>query len=150
MKHPAQVLLALVLVFSAAAALAAEPGWSSFDQGLREGKRSGKYILINFYVDQCRWCQKMFRETYTDSDVAEYLNRNFVPILVHGYREREIADRFEVVGYPTVWFVDPDWEKVAYLPGYASPADFLATLKFINTRAYEEMTFQEFLEREED
>ena len=57
--------------------------WYGYDDGMAAGKKEGKKILISFFADWCTWCKKMDRETFSDSDVAAYMNENFIAVKIN-------------------------------------------------------------------
>ena len=107
------LLAALFLVATVAVAPAAQTRWSPYDQGMDKARASGKPILINFYSDDCRWCERMDAETYSNDEIVSYLDRYFVAIKVHGEKEKELKRKFTIVGYPTIWFTDSAGERIA-------------------------------------
>jgi thioredoxin-related protein len=147
MLRKSTLLAALFLVLTTAPATAAQTRWSPYDLGMDSAKASGKPVLINFYSDDCRWCDRMDAETYSNDEIASYLDRYFVAIKVHGEKEKDLKRKFTIVGYPTIWFIDSAGERIAFIPGYVPADEFLPALKFIQTGAYGEMTFEEFLDQ---
>jgi len=138
--------LALTLI-AAASATAHELEWKGYEKALELAKAQNRYILINFYADWCRYCEKMDQETFADEAVARYLTDHFVIVKVDADKETDLARSYEVNGLPTMWFLTGAGERVAPLPGFVAPKMFLAILKYVSTEAYQTMTFQEFTEK---
>lgn len=121
--------------------------WHSHFEGLAMGKLENRNILVHFYASWCKFCEKMERETYGNSDVAAYMGDHFILAKVDTEKERELSAAYFVRGLPMVWFLGPSGEKITALPGYVPPEQFLLILEFIHTKAYENMTFKDFLDK---
>ena len=119
--------------------------WYGYDEGMALGKKEGKKILLHFYADWCHYCKKMDSETFSKRDVADYMNRNFIPIRLNSDTETRLAQEYRVSGLPTTWFMDKDGERIQSLPGYLPREMFLAFLKYIHTDSYKTMSFQIFM-----
>ena len=127
--------------------LTAELEWHPYFKGLDLGKAEKKNMVVNFYADWCGYCKKMDDVTYADKEVAAYLKKHFVLMKVNTDRAKQLAQSYSVQGLPTTWFLDQSGEKIAPLPGFAPPEQFLPILKFIQTNAYKSMSFKEFTEK---
>jgi thioredoxin-related protein len=143
------VLLALVVLAGGSEALGAELSWNPYTKGMEQGQKLKKDIYINFYADWCHYCTQMESVTYRDKKVADYLGENFVLIKVDADRAQDLAEAYSVRGLPMGWFVSGEGEKIAPLPGYVDPDSFLTILKFVSTKSYNKMTFQEFVEKQQ-
>ncbi len=86
-------------------------------------------MLIDIGAGWCHWCHVMDDETYAKPDVAEVINRNFVPVKVDTDERPDIdsfyqgaAPAFGAGGWPLVVFATPDGAPfyiTSYLPPYA-------------------------------
>lgn len=138
-----------------------EGGWQDYQAGLSQAKQEGKYVVIDFWTTWCHWCKVMDKETYTDDEVIRRLDKDFVMVKVNAESGeaqgsdpdaptgRELAREYGVNSYPTTWFIDSDGEKIAPLPGYVEPKQFILVLDFVSSGAYQSQTFQEFQSRQE-
>jgi len=124
----------------------------------------GKYVLVDFWTTWCKWCKVMDTDTYSDESVQAKLAESFVAIKVNAESDdaqgedgapsgRALAGQYQVSSFPTTWFVDPEGQKIAPLPGFMPPEQFVVVLDFISTGAYKDGTFQEYqasLDKSED
>jgi thioredoxin-related protein len=59
----------------------------------------------------------------------------------------ELADKYKVSSYPTVYFLDKDGNKAAVLNGYLEPDEFLKYLQYIKSGKYKEMTWDDYVSK---
>ena len=93
-------------------------------------------ILLSIGAVWCYWCQVMDEHTYTDPDVAAYVNKHFVPVRVDNDHRPDINARYNVGGWPSTVFLTGHGGYIAgatYLP----PDQLLAMLMEVQ-RAYAE------------
>ena len=83
--------------------------WMTMEQALTAQKTNPKKILIDFYADWCLPCLEIDRKTFQNPTVEKEL-RNIVPIKIDCTLESdsctEAVNRFQVVGWPTILFLD--------------------------------------------
>ncbi|HMA61947.1 MAG TPA: DUF255 domain-containing protein, partial [bacterium] len=75
------VLMVLVLVVFAMAGNSSE-NWYGFNEGLEIAKESEKPTIIDFYTSWCHWCDVMDEKTFSDPEVKDFLEENFVTIRI--------------------------------------------------------------------
>ena len=76
-----KILLVILLVIAySTTALAKDPEWKKFNEGMSEAKKNGKKILVDVYTDWCTWCKEMDKNTYADKNISAYLKKNYVII----------------------------------------------------------------------
>ena len=147
MTRQTQILL---IVFTAlvlpAMAGASAIDWKSYKTGMDEAQSAEKKIFVHFRTDWCTYCRKMDATTFKDETVVDYLNENFIPILVDGDKQKKVAVDYGVKGYPTNWFLTETEERISSLPGYVDAKRFLLILKYLHTDDYKEMSFTEFVQ----
>ena len=52
------------------------------DEALRRARDEDKPLLVSIGYSSCHWCHVMERESFEDSDIAEYMNEHFVCVKV--------------------------------------------------------------------
>lgn len=146
MRRPPTAAFALLLLcscFAVRPALAAEPEWRGWNEGLAQAKTSQRFVIVDVYTDWCGWCRRMDHDVYARNEVAQYLRDRFVTIKLNaesaeaadyeGQRtsSRGIAQRFRVSGYPTTVFLRSNGDHMANVPGYVPADKFLLLLRYV-------------------
>ncbi|MCG8566909.1 MAG: thioredoxin fold domain-containing protein [Desulfobacterales bacterium] len=121
--------------------------WQDYSPGLSRAKTAGKPVFLYFHADWCGYCRQLKQTTFKDKRVQDYLDENYVSISVDTEKEGDIAREWGVRGLPTLWFLEADGTKISSLPGYVGPDQFLMVLKYIKTKSYDTMSFQEFVQK---
>ncbi|MFH0930760.1 MAG: thioredoxin fold domain-containing protein [Candidatus Zixiibacteriota bacterium] len=135
--------------------------WLKYDQGLKQAGKEKKKIMVFFYTDWCGYCKKMNNSTYKDEETKKILAKNFVSVMVNGesknsilvdkanITEKELTSRFGVRGFPTIWFLEPNAEKISPLIGYRDAKNFADILSYIAGNWYKTLSFEEYLKKKE-
>lgn len=137
------------------------PDWTPIETAVTEAKTGQKTLLLHGYAAWCGWCARLDNDVYTNDEIQEYLDENF-EVARLDIENRETIEFFDyrlptawlasglgVTSTPTTIFMDPETgEVITRLPGYADPETFLFALRFVREGAYEEGSFQDFMDRE--
>ncbi len=135
--------------------------WLKYDQGLKQAVKEKKKIMVFFYTDWCGYCKKMNNYTYKDEDIKKILAKSFISVTVNGesknsilvdkanITERELTSRFGVRGFPTIWFLEPNAEKISSLIGYRDAKNFADVLSYLADNWYKTLSFEEYLKKKE-
>lgn len=119
--------------------------WQDYTQGMALAKKQDKHIFLYFHADWCTYCRKLKATTFQDKKVLAYLKDNFISIPVDTDKEQVLSKQWKVRGLPTLWFLKPDNSKISSLPGYVDEKQFLDILKYIHTKSYDKMSYNEFM-----
>ncbi len=76
----------------------------SYEDALRKAAKDGKPLMIDFYTDWCGWCKKM---DALMEQAPEEMSK-FTYYRVNAEKDRALAKKFQVTGFPTIVFVKPD------------------------------------------
>jgi len=136
-------VLAASVFFSAQVARAESAWLSDYKKAQEEAKATHKILLLNFTgSDWCGWCIKFDRDVLSQPPFKDYARNNLVLVELDFPRakaqsvdvrkqNRELAQHYEVVGFPTIIVVNSDgqklWEYDGYFPG--GPEAFIAELE---------------------
>jgi thioredoxin-related protein len=144
----ALVLLLVPFVCPADGAAVEGIQWRSYAEGMELRQAEGKKVFLNFYAEWCQYCKVMEKETFQNTAVVAYINRNFIPVKVNSDTDRKTAELFQVTGLPSTWFISETGERIGNRPGYISASELLPILKYIGSDSYQKMSFTSFLKTE--
>ncbi len=115
--------------------------WLTIDEAQALNKKDPRPFFIDVYTDWCGWCKRMDKDTFSDEEVASYVNKNYYAVKLDAesagkvqfngrqMSEAQLAGFFKVRGYPTIVLVDASLDNVTPKPGYKKPAGFLSMLR---------------------
>lgn len=108
---------------------------SSYAEVLSKAKSENKNVMIDFFTDWCKWCVELDKVVYTNKDVVEYANTNQINWKIDAEKGegKELAERYNIKGYPTIVFVDEDGKEIDRIVGYLKPQEFLQAIKNFNS-----------------
>lgn len=166
------ITLLLVFLGSSAFMLENEPveessvNWMSFEEAVEKSKAEKRKIFIDVYTDWCGWCKVMDKNTFNQEKIAKYLNDNFYPVKLDGEQKEDITFRGQTykyvasgrrgyhelaaallqgkLSYPTVVFLDEDFNMIQPLPGYQKPEAFEKVINFIGGDYYKTKEWTEW------
>jgi len=108
--------------------------WS--EETFKTAQSGDKPVLLSIHAVWCYWCHVMDDTTYSDVDIAEYINENFIPIRVDNDHQPDINTRYNVGGWPSTVFLTPHGGSIAGIT-YLPPDQLLPMLGEIQ-RAYKD------------
>ncbi|MCS7286670.1 MAG: thioredoxin domain-containing protein [Anaerolineae bacterium] len=88
------------------------------EEAFEKARREDKPIFLSIGYLACHWCMVMERESFEDEEIAELLNRHFIPVKVDR-EERPDVDHFYMAacqamtgggGWPLTVFLTPEGE----------------------------------------
>lgn len=107
--------------------------WS--ESSLAQAKKENKLLLLSSGYLACRYCHVMKRESFEDAEIAAYINRHFVPVLIDREMmpvlDSQLLKFMEVLEQPQGWplqiILTPDGDPL--VGAVYQPADVF--LKFL-------------------
>lgn len=98
---------------------------------LSKAKSENKVIMIDFYTDWCKWCVELEKKVYTNPEVADFANKYQINWKIDAEKGEgvELAKRYQVSGYPTIVFVDPNGDEIDRIIGYLPVKEFFPAMK---------------------
>ncbi|WP_374443986.1 thioredoxin family protein [Epilithonimonas sp.] len=100
---------------------------SSFASILAKAKAEKKLVFMDAYASWCGPCKLMEKNVFTDKNVADFYNQNFVNARIDMEKGegRDIAMKYGVRSYPTFLFLNGEGEIVGKELGYIQSKEFL-------------------------
>jgi len=99
--------------------------WKSYEEGLKEAKKSGKLLMIDIVRDGCHYCSDMDHQVFSDSQMASWIEGCFVPVKINISHET-LPKTLTVEVTPTFVFMPSDQTPVKEILGAWSKEDFKA------------------------
>jgi uncharacterized protein YyaL (SSP411 family) len=104
-------------------------------------KRENKLLFVSVGYYACHWCHVMQRESYKNREIAELLNREFIPVKVDRELNTALDDSLQdfsasllrISGWPLNAFVTPEGYPL-YVVLYVPPQDFQKLLTRLANR----------------
>lgn len=115
--------------------------WMSFTEAMEKSKTEPKKIFIDMYTDWCGWCKKMDASTFSDPQVAAYINEHYYAVKFNTEKEGPITVNDSIytinakygrkgthelavrllngkLSYPTFVFLDERFNILSPVPGF--------------------------------
>lgn len=83
-------------------------GW---EDAAELAEAENRLIMINFYTDVCPYCKKMYRNTFSDEGLGQFLMDNFVLVKSNTHKE-DLHSRYGIKSVPSTLFVTADGEEI--------------------------------------
>ncbi len=134
--------------------------WMTFEEAVKraETDKEPKNIFIDFYTSWCGWCKVMDKQTFTDPNVIELMNKYFYPVKFdaegktpvtfkgkefvfvaegrNGYHQLAAEFMQGKMSYPTFMFVNPKFEIITPISGFVKPEEFEPIVNFLGQNKY--------------
>jgi thioredoxin-related protein len=134
--------------------------WMTFEEAVKKAEtdKNPKNIFIDFYTSWCGWCKVMDKQTFTDPNVIELMNKYFYPVKFdaegkdpitfkgqqfvfvpegrNGYHQLAAEFMQGKMSYPTFMFLNPKFEVITPISGFVKPEDFEPIVNFLGQNKY--------------
>lgn len=162
------IILLLVFALTPLVTQAQEINWMTMNEALAAQKKNPKKIFVDVYTTWCGPCKLLDKNTFTNKDVINYLNKNFYsvkfnaegteevtyngftytnPRYQEGRKGRNATHQFtgalKVTGYPSLAYFDEKGIFIQAVPGYKTPQQLEIFLKMMATDDYKRLTTTE-------
>ncbi len=140
--------------------------WHSFEEAVELSRENPRKILIDIYTDWCGFCKRMDAETFSDPQVARFINKHFYPVKLNS----ETRDTIEFQGhvfinegegrrsphqlsvallqgqmsYPSIVYINEDLELLTAVPGFRTPEQIEPLLRFIGEDHYLQQSWENY------
>ena len=161
------VLLALVLATGVMSAQ--KINWMSMNDALAAQEKEPRLIFVDMYTNWCGPCKMMDRDTFSNADVANYINKNYYAVKFNAEgdehvrfndidfsnpnfdpakaKKRNSVHQFTrhvgVRAYPTVVFINEESEVLTAVKSYRRPQQLELYLKLFAEGDYQAFKTQE-------
>jgi thiol:disulfide interchange protein len=104
---------------------------------MKEAKTNDKMILIDVYTDWCGPCKMLDTHTYSNPEVATYLNKNFICVKVNAEDPtlgNWVAAKYRIEAYPSIVVLAPNRQVKGKFVGFRNPQEFLREVSRLTTK----------------
>ena len=162
-----KLFIALFAIFSITIN-AQEINWMTLENAVEAQKTTPKKIFMDAYTVWCGPCKMLDKNTFSNKDVANYINKNFYAVKFNaegnekvnflgktytnpGFNpnssgrnsSHELAGYFGIRAYPTIIYLDEKAQLITPIPGYQSPKQLELYLKLFASNDYKTIQSQE-------
>lgn len=126
------VLLTLLAPVSLAAETQPKPVSSfkhaTIESAWKASQKSKRPLLIFVSSDNCYFCVKMLKETYSHQQIATALRATSESVAVKNDDVPELVKQFKINAYPTTLVVSHEGKELGRIKGFLPPDKFVAKL----------------------
>lgn len=138
--------------------------WMNIEQAEEACRKNPRKIVIDVYTDWCGWCKKMDAEAFSDSALADYINKKFYAVKLNAEDQNNLIFREKVyrfnpsykandlavlllngqMGYPSFVFLDEKLTPLQNISGYQKTTDFNFIAHYFGEGANKKKSLEEY------
>lgn len=140
--------------------------WLDFKEAQELNKKQAKPFIVDVYTDWCGWCKHMMKTTYSNPNIAGYINQHFYPIKFNAETKdtieyngkvykptspnpktpHELAIKFlgTSLSYPSTIFVANNFEYNLLSQGYLEDKKIEPLLVYTVENVYKSSGYEDF------
>jgi len=104
----------------------------SFEQAFEKARQEGKQVFVKYSTKGCAPCKMMDMSVYTDTSIAEKMNKNFICIKLDPIKDKSLEKRarevHQIKGFPTMIFFKAEGKLISKAVGGKSIEEFMLIL----------------------
>jgi thioredoxin-related protein len=129
---------------------------------VEEAGENDKHVILFFHLDQCPYCDKMLKESFSSPLLKAEIEENFDVIAINikgsneieftkdqSFTEKELARQLNIQYTPAILFLNNKNKAVARLNGYRSAKKFRHILNYVKEKEYKKGTLMRYLNQKE-
>lgn len=145
--------------------------WIGIEQLEDKMKSEPRKVMVDLYTDWCGWCKRMDKSTFSNEELAKYMNEKFYAVKFNAETEQpvtfngktynskpggrrptsELAYKLILgdqpsgrMGYPSFAFLDEQLNRIDAYPGYKDAAAFDVLCRYIGEGHYKNTSLPQF------
>lgn len=143
-----------------------EVEWLTIQEAYARTQKEPRKTIIDVYTAWCGWCKVMDKQTYTNPEVIDYLNKNFYMVKLdaeskqdiiignvkyvfdetRGANQAALALLQNKMSYPTTVFLDAQYNMIQPLPGYLDAKAFHQIITYLGGDYNKKEPFEQYKE----
>ncbi|TWT75493.1 thiol:disulfide interchange protein precursor [Posidoniimonas polymericola] len=96
----------------------------SVDAAWQAAQKTKRPMLLFVSSENCTYCVKMLRDTYSNPQIAAALAQSCEPVTVMREDNQALVKKLQVRAFPTTVIVGSDGKEIARVEGYQPPQKF--------------------------
>ena len=143
--------------------------WYTWEQAVELQKTAPRKLMVDMYTDWCGWCKRMDATTFEDPAVVAYINAHYYPVKFNAEQKADVifgTTTFKYVqpqqgqgrgvhelayslldgklGYPSIVYLTPNYERILISPGYKEVPAMLKELEFVKEDIFRTKSWEDF------
>lgn len=138
--------------------------WMTIDEVQVAMKKEPKKVFMDVYTDWCGWCKVMDKKTFSNKNVARYINEKFYAVKLDAERKDSVRFMGKMFGfvpenrahqlavellrgqmsYPTSVILEENFQNPQPVPGYLDVPTIQSILTYLGENTYKTKPWPEF------
>ena len=143
--------------------------WYTWEEAVALQKIAPKKVMVDMYTDWCGWCKRMDASTFSDPAITAYIQDNFYPVKFDAEQKGDVAfngNTFKFIappqggargvhelayslldgklGYPSIVYLTPTYERILISPGYKDVAAMMTELNYVKEDIFRSKSFEDY------
>lgn len=101
----------------------------TWEEALKASDKENKLIFLDAYAHWCGPCKIMASKTFTDKEVGDFFNANFINYKMDMEKHEDgprLSRKYGLTAYPTLYFINGKENVVYQTLGYHKPNQLIA------------------------
>lgn len=99
----------------------------TLEQAMTEAQKENKIIFVDVYTTWCGPCKMLEKKTFSDKELANYHNQEFVNIKIDAETKpgKEIMGKYHFKMFPTLLYIDEKGKLIEKKSGFYNAKELL-------------------------